>query len=125
MDLHWLVHFVRHVLRAQRAACQAPDDHVLKSRLARAVESTDQRDIPVDLDDEVFRILTVQATMPVQTAETVGLDAPQGPKPIVRAVRCLRRLLDGRVFFQGLGEPPRSHVPAPAWPAATGLGSRV
>ena len=65
MDLHRLVHFVRHVLRAQRAACQAPDDHVLKSRLARAVEAADQSDIPVDLDDEVFGILTVQPAMPV------------------------------------------------------------
>ena len=32
----------------------------------------------------------------------MGLDAPQSPEPVVRAVRRLRRLLDRRVFFQGL-----------------------
>ena len=40
--------------------------------------------------------------MPVQTAETVGLDAPQVPEPAIRAARSFRRLLDGRVFFQGI-----------------------
>ena len=76
IDVHWRVYFVRHVLRAQRAACQAPDDHVLESRLARPVEAANQSDIPVDLDDEVLRILTVQPAMPVQTTEAVRLDAP-------------------------------------------------
>ena len=73
MDLHRLVHFVRHALRAQCAACQTPDDHVLKSRLARAVEIADQCDVPVDVDDEVFGILVVRAAMPAQAAETVGV----------------------------------------------------
>ncbi len=97
-----LVYFVRYVLRAQRAACQAPDDHVLKGRLARPVKAANQSDIPVDLDDEVLRVLAVQPAMSVQPAETVGLDAPQGPEPFFRLARCLRRPFDRRVFFRGL-----------------------
>ena len=76
LDLHRHENFVRNALRAERAAaCQEPDDHAWESRLARTVKPVNQSDIPVDLDDEVRRILIVQAALLVQTAKTECLDA--------------------------------------------------